>query len=225
METSGKKILFLSYELLNNTPLYGNGKGVRFAPDKQIISGDSCNTMNLSFPNHSGTHIDLPYHFDPSGKSLSDYPPDFWMFDKVELVDLSGQVDDKQMIEHQMFPKFEKCGIDLLLIKTGYGQYRGTNKYTMTPPGISSEVADWLRANHPTVRCVGMDLISVSSFSNREEGRKAHRSFLAPENRNPILLLEDVKLDNSGPYEKVVIAPLLIEGADGAPCTVFGFKV
>ena len=189
METSGKKVLFLSYELLNNTPLYGDGKGISFIPDKQMYSGDSCNTMNLSFPNHSGTHIDLPYHFDPGGKTLSDYPADFWMFDKVELADLSGQVDDKQMIEHQIFPEFEKCDIDLLLIKTSYGQYRGTSKYTMTPPGISSEVADWLRENHPTVRCIGMDL------------------------------------DNTGPFEKVIIAPFLIEGADGAPCTLFWFKV
>ena len=78
--------------------------------------------------------------------------------------------------------------------------------------------------NPPTVKGIELDIISVSSLTNLEEGRRAHRSFLAPENENPILLLEDVKLDHNGPYEKVIIAPLLIEGADDAQCTVFGFK-
>ena len=39
--------------------------------------GDSCNTMHLSFPNHSGTHIDFPCHFDKDGKNLNDYPASF----------------------------------------------------------------------------------------------------------------------------------------------------
>jgi kynurenine formamidase len=217
-------MVYLSYELSESTPLYGGSKDVKLVQARQMIKGDTCNIMNLSFPTHCGTHIDLPYHFDPEGQTLSDYSADPWLFDKIEVIDISGKVNDKQMIKQDMFPQFNKKDIDLLLIKTGYGQYRGTDRYTMTPPGIASEVADWLRVTHPTVRCVGMDLISVSSFSNREEGRRAHRAFLAPESGKPILLLEDVKLEHNGPYERVIIAPLLIEGADGAPCTVFGFE-
>jgi len=216
-------MLYLSHPLTSNMPLYGNNGTVSFSRDKQIRYGDSCNTMTLSFPNHSGTHIDFPYHFDPEGKTISDYPADFWVFDSVEMIDISGQIEDKQIIEPENFPDIKKKNVDLLLIKTGYGKHRGTDRYTLTPPGISSKAANWLREKHPTVRCVGMDLISVSSYSNRDEGRKAHLAFLAPENGEPILLIEDMKLDYSGPFEKVIIAPLLIEGADGSPCTVFAF--
>ena len=68
-----------------------------------------------------------------------------------------------------------------------------------------------------------MDLISVSSYSNRSEGRKAHQAFLKPEIGNPILLVEDMKLNIKGPFSKVIVAPLLIDKADGAPCTVLAY--
>jgi len=211
---------YLSYFLSENTPLYGNSTGIEFNVDKQINDGDSCNTMNLSFPNHSGTHIDLPYHFNSQGKTLTDYPADFWEFKQVTLVDLSGKVSESQIIVSEMFPSLENRDIELLLIKTGFGIYRGTDRYTLTPPGLSSELANYFRQQFPVLRCVGMDLISVSSYRNREEGRKAHHAFLNPKEGQPILLIEDMKLDVDDPIKKVIVAPLLIENADGVPCTV-----
>ena len=64
----------------------------------QIFKGDSCNTLILSFPNHVGTHIDLPCHFDPNGKSLSDFAPDFWEFQHVEIVDISEKISESDLI-------------------------------------------------------------------------------------------------------------------------------
>ena len=216
-------ILFLSYNLSNNAPLYGNGTGIQFSPDKEISKGDSCNTMNLSFPNHSGTHIDFPYHFNPEGKAINDYPASYWQFDHVEMIDLSGKVDDCQIIGPEIFSSLENSDTDLLLIKTGYGASRGTNRYTITPPGLSANLAPFLRKKFLKLRCIGMDLISVSSYSNREEGRKAHHAFLDPDKGDPILLIEDMKLDTDGPFNKVIVAPLLIDKADGAPCTVLAY--
>ena len=215
---------YLSYFLSENTPLYGNSTGIEFNADKQINEGDSCNTMNLSFPNHSGTHIDFPYHFNSQGKTLTDYSADFWEFQQVTLVDLSGKVSNSQIIGPEMFPSLENRYIELLLIKTGFGIYRGTDRYTLTPPGLSSELASYFRQEFPVLRCVGMDLISVSSYSNREEGRKAHREFLNPKEGQPILLIEDMKLDVNDSFKKVIVAPLLIENADGVPCTVISFS-
>jgi kynurenine formamidase len=184
---------------------------------------DSCNTMNLSFPNHSGTHIDFPYHFSLDGKTLNDYPASYWQFDHIDLIDLSGKVDDCQIIGTEIFFNLENSDTDLLLIKTGYGAWRGTDRYTLTPPGLSADLAPFLRRKFPKLRCIGMDLISVSSYSNREEGREAHHSFLKPIEGDPILLIEDMKLDTDGPFNKVIVAPLLIDNADGAPCTVLAY--
>ena len=127
-------IFFLSHYISNETPLYGNGKGIELTPDKQIHSGDSCNTTNFAFPNHSGTHIDFPYHFNPAGKTINDYPAEYWQFDYVETIDLSGKVDDSQIIGPELLTSLGNKKTELLLIKTGYGAYRGTDRYTLTPP-------------------------------------------------------------------------------------------
>jgi kynurenine formamidase len=180
--------------------------------------------MNLSFPNHSGTHIDFPYHFNPEGKAINDYPASYWQFDHVELADLSNKVVDCQIIGPEFFPALGNLEADLLLIKTGYGKYRGTDRYTLTPPGLSADLALFFRNRFPKLRCIGMDLISVSSYSNREEGRKAHHAFLKPNEGEPILLIEDMKLDTNGPFNKVIVAPLLIDNADGSPCTIISYS-
>ena len=219
------RIVFLSYSLSNSTPLYGNNTGIQFVQEKKIHEGDSCNTTNLCFPNHSGTHIDFPYHFNSGGKTINGYPADFWQFDHVELADLSGKVDDSQIIDPALFLDVVNPKADLLLIKTGYGRYRGTDRYTLTPPGLSADLAPFFRKKYPELRCIGMDLISVSSYSNREEGRKAHHAFLNPYKGEPILLIEDMKLDITDHFNKIIVAPLLIDNADGAPCTVLAYTV
>jgi len=217
--------LLLSYHLSSETPLYGNEKGIEFIPDKQIQNNDSCNTMNLYFPNHCGTHIDTPRHFNPKGKTLTDYPLKFWEFNNVELIDLSGKIKDCQIINNELFDFAGNEKTDLLLIKTGYGIFRGTDRYTLTPPGLASELAPFFRDRFPKLRCIGMDLISISSYSNREEGRKAHHAFLNPIEGEPILLIEDMKLDTDYQFYKVIVAPLLIDNADGSPCTVFAYPI
>jgi arylformamidase len=216
-------VKYLSYTLSETTPLYGNGTGVAVESVQQLQRGDSCNTMRWTIPNHAGTHIDAPRHFSEKGRTITDYSPDFWVFNRVELIDISEKIQDGLLIEPDIFPCFFQKELELLIIKTGYGRYRGTDRYTMTAPGISAKVAFWLRGNYPFVRCVGTDLVSISSFTKRDEGRHAHRAFLSPEAGDPILLIEDMKLDNGGPFKKVVVAPLLVEKADGTPCTVFGF--
>lgn len=218
---NSKQIKYLSYLISEKTPLYGNATGINLLHNKKIINGDSCNTMNLNFPNHSGTHIDFPYHFNSDGKTLNHYPATYWLFNNVKIIDLSGKVDDCQIIGPEYFADLNNLLVDLLIIKTGYGAYRGTDRYTLTPPGLSAKLAPFLRKNFPRLRCIGMDLISISSYSNREEGRKAHHAFLNPEEGEPILLIEDMKLDVKGAISKVIVAPLRIEHADGVPVTVF----
>ena len=189
-----------------------------------MSNSDSCNTMSLTFSNHSGTHIDFPSHFNPDGKTIDDYPAEFWQFNEVELIDLSGSVNDSQIIIPDIFPKPINCEADLILIKTGYGVFRKTDRYTITPPGLSADLAPYFRQKYPKLRCLGMDLISISSYSNRSEGRKAHHAFLNPAEGEPILLIEDMKLDVFDLISKVIVAKKKKKKADGAPCTVMAYS-
>ena len=214
------KVMYLSHFISVDTPLYGGAKSVEITQYKFIYKGDSCNMLFLSIPNHTSTHIDLPYHFLKDGKKLEDFDPDFWIFKNVGLIELR----DVEFCEIITWEKIASTllkynSIELLLLKTGFEKYRGEEVYWSKQPGIHPEVAKYLREKFPLLKAVGMDIISISSWCNRELGRKAHREFLERE----ILLIEDMKLSDVDSAPDVVIAlPLLIKGADGAPITVIG---
>ncbi len=114
--------------------------------------------------------------------------------------------------------------IDLLLIKTGFEKYRSSHDphdiYTRHGPGISPDVGVWLRRNR-SIKMIGFDFISLSSYDHRELGRVAHRAFLAGASEQPILIIEDMHLAElkSNPKE-VWVVPLRLTDGDGAPATV-----
>ena len=61
-------------------------------------------------------------------------------------------------------------------------------------------------------------MISLTSKKNREEGKKAHVSFLID---NEILVVEDMNLsDLVQTPDGIIIAPLKIFNIDGVPCNV-----
>jgi kynurenine formamidase len=209
------KVQFLSHFLDQNTPAYGGEKGcVKFKNIRQISLGDTSNNSRFSFPSHIGTHVDFPYHFDSKGKKCNDYSPSFWIFNKVAFISCS--VD-------QILPSIQNISsdIELLILKTGFGVNRNKSVYWSDQPIISSNLAKIFKIKFPKLRVFGFDMISLTSRLDRDEGKKAHQEFLI---ENEILILEDMNLvDLSDTPNKVIIAPLLVEGADGTPCTVISF--
>lgn len=212
--------VYLSYFMDEKTPLYGGGKGISIAPDRSISKGDTANTKQLAFQNHSGTHIDFPNHFFETGKTSESYPADQWIFRKPFMVNRNA--DENEIIclsaeELKMVPR----DTDFLIIKTGFGKFRMEEKYWKYNPGFSPEFANILRNQFPFLRVIGMDFISLTSFQNRELGREAHRNFLGGE--LPIMLIEDMDLSqlNTSP-SSILCLPLMIKGLDGAPVTIIG---
>lgn len=215
--------IYLSFPLNSTTPTYGGGQGFFEKKDKQMHRGDSCNTSQWSFSSHTGTHIDFPRHFAATGPAMDAYPPEFFMFETVFLADISvckpGQIITPESLNLSKAPQ----QTDLLLIKTGFGAYRTDAVYWQENPGFHPDMAVYLRQHLPSVRVMGFDSISLSSFANRGLGRLAHTSFL--DHDQPILLLEDMNLEgltDAGRLRRVIVAPVWVTGADGAPCTVFG---
>lgn len=208
--------VYLSFPIQENTPLYGGPKGkislLQINPDLQ--SGPS-REMQLSLPNHCSTHLDFPAHFCPEGKRQDDYDADFWVFNKIGWLETSAQALFQQI-------PYLPHDIEALLLKTGFGQHRGTDRYIFEQPSFSPDLATALKAQCPQLRLFGFDCISISSRLDREMGRAAHRAFLCEQN---ILLLEDLYLTplESAP-SSLVVAPLRVDRADGVPCTVLAKK-
>jgi kynurenine formamidase len=79
----------------------------------------------------------------------------------------------------------------------------------------------------PNLRLIGLDTISITSYSQREVGRAAHRAILKSPSelagRQPIVLVEDMHLADLSPVSQILemyVCPIRVQGADGAPCTV-----
>lgn len=219
--TTVERWITLSYKLDENTPAYGNGKGVECTQDKSIAHGDSCNTSRWSFSNHIGTHLDFPRHFSKHGKTLDDYPIEFFVFERIGFVDL-GDVSSGKIISWQDFKQFDiPSDIEILLVKTGFCNKRNLPIYWQENPGFSPQLADDLRDLFPSLRIFGFDSISLSSFAHRELGREAHKRFL--DNDHPILPLEDMDLSpitGNIKLKQVIAAPWMVREADAVPCTV-----
>ena len=206
------KFINLSFNVSEDTPLYGGAEGkIKFTQTASINKGDTCNNSEITMPCHSGTHIDFPLHFNTDGKSLEDYPDSFWYFEKIGFLNCNIE----NVLEEI---NYLDSGIEILILKTGFGLNRGDNKYWQNQPVIPSDFANQFREKFKNLRVFGFDLISLTSKKNREEGKKAHVSFLI---NNEILVVEDMNLsDLVQTPDGIIIAPLKIFNIDGVPCNV-----
>nr|WP_303851839.1 cyclase family protein [Seleniivibrio woodruffii] len=202
------------------TPAYGGRKQVELERISDMSKGDAANNTRMNMSVHTGTHLDMPLHFYADGQDINSFDADFWFFEKPLFVDVKPA---DYVIRDELFSKLDTvddAGFDCIIVRTGFDRTDEDNADKNF--GFHESVADYIREKYKNVRLFGMDTLSVSSFQNRPEGRKAHKAFLNPE--KPIVLLEDMKLDieNTDIISRVIILPLRVDETDGLPCTVVG---
>ncbi len=213
------EVTLLSHSISTTTPLYG-GTTPSITTHRCMDAGDSSNSLMLTMPNHTSTHVDVPFHFVATGKKITDYSAKDWLFKHALLVSCTAGEGSLVTIEDLDLSGLKKSDYEAILIKTGFERYRGEEKYWASSPGLAPGLYDALKARFPRLRAVGMDFISTSSYLHREAGRVTHREFLG----GGVLLIEDMKLGHiKNSPDSLIVSPLLIENGDGAPVTVFGF--
>ena len=151
-----------------------------------------------------------------------DFSPAEWVFKKVALVEVP--CEDAYLIDVDDFAQFSlNSDIDLLLIRTGFENFRSMDQYWNNNPGIAPAVVRYLRRAYPNLRCIGFDFISITSWQHSDTGKASHIEFLRPpDEQEPILAIEDMSLNKiSGSIDWVIISPLLFENENGAPVTIF----
>lgn len=221
--------VFLSHSLSEATPGYGGGNGFHSASDKSQTAGDSCNMQKWNLSNHIGSHVDAPRHFFETGPAVDHYPADWWVFHHVAVCAVPVG-EQGRWIEPDDVAGLIGMEDEAALIVTGFEGLRGATAYWENNPGLSPELGIWLRRNRPALRLIGVDFISISRFADREKGREAHRAFLNPSGEgHPILPVEDMRLspleNGRRKIERMVVSPLCVAGADGAPVTVIATLV
>ncbi len=214
--------IFLSYSLSVNSPSYGDRTVFKRKLTSSINKGANANSEQWQFSNHLGTHVDAPKHFFENGKALDEYPPDFWFFEKPFLLDIPNE--NGSLIDVDAGFNTVPKDSEILLLKTGFHKFRGETKYWAENPGLTPGVAKWIRGQRPNIRAIGMDFLSATKWTEKHVGREAHMQFLDPNEVNePVILIEDMDLSYLTPGNnlgKITVMPLMVEQADGAPCTV-----
>ena len=214
--------IFLSHQLNEKHFSYGNRDRIHISNPNSIIDGDTSNNTHLSLPTHFGTHIDYPYHFDSNYKNGDNFPPEYFISIKVQIIDKSNSNNAGYYFETKDFDGIKFISdTEILIIKTGMGDHLHEDIYWNDNPGFSPELAAYFKQKMPKLRLFGFDSISLTGRRFRTEGKEAHREFLLEQN---ILILEDMYLEplsKNTNIEEVIISPLRFENADGAPVTVF----
>jgi len=218
------KFIQLSYNINQNTPSYGDRHKVSIMPCEQIKSGNTANSYIINFYNHIGTHLDCPNHFFDKGDKVSSYSINQLFFTKPQLIEVD-LANSNEISESTILSQCDKDA-DIIFFKTSFGKYRGSEKYIREYPVFMSQFAAYLKSECKNLKVIGLDIISLTSPLNKEEGKKSHQIFLGQDSNynNSVLILEDVNLENYDiKINSVLISPFNFEEIDSAPCNVYGF--
>lgn len=128
----GKRV-YLSYLLDEDSVVWPGEPTVRIEQDT-CIEKNGYNSFKTTLPNHHGTHMDGPYHFNPDGPRLMELPMEYFCFDRVVAVDVPkgpGEGIDPADLKPW---EDDIRRADLLLLKTGLWQKSGTHSRRSTRP-------------------------------------------------------------------------------------------
>lgn len=82
----GKRV-YLSYLLDEDSVVWPGEPTVRIEQDTSIRQ-NGYNSFKTTLPNHHGTHMDGPAHFNPDGPRLMELPMEYFCFDRVAATDV-----------------------------------------------------------------------------------------------------------------------------------------
>ncbi len=188
----------------------------------------------FSSPEHGGTHIDAPIHFNKEGKTI----------EQIQLTQLIAEGIVINVSEHALQNPDYQISVDdftswessfgkipdnsIILLNTGYGkfwpnriQYMGTDKVGADAvnelhfPGLHPDAAKWLIENRK-INAIGLDTPSIDF--GQSKFFECHRILC----NNDILAFENVsnlnKLPTTGIF--VIALPMKIQGGSGAPLRI-----
>lgn len=218
-----KKFVRLSYNLSNETTANAapyNKPALKITPVERFETGHTADTSLVEVFNHCGTHMDLPGHKIPGGKSITDYCVDEFIYERPYIIDVELS-DEENLSIDQLEPfcdALAKC--DLLLLRSGFDQYRSTDlqRYVWKTPGVAVDTAEWLVEKFPNIKAVGLNFLSFEILDASSHQSRGHIALLSRD----VKIIEDMNLGglSNDTIERVFVMPIFIEGIDSFHVTV-----
>jgi len=229
---SGRATLVdLTYSLNDHSPYW---PGENYQPFKLVtiatLEKDGVLSKAVSFPEHLGTHLDAPNHFEANRPSVDQLTPE-QLFAPGVVIDISAKaeadadyaltLEDVTAWEAEHGPVPDGA---VVLIHTGWGRFwTNYDRYknqdvrgALHFPGCSKAAAEYL-VQQRNVRGLGIDTLSIDPGTSKTFD--VHHVL----NAAGRYALENVanldKLPARGFY--LVVAPIKVENGTGGPARIF----
>jgi len=172
-------------------------------------------TRKLTLGTHTGTHTDAPLHFIPSGKGIDEVPLEV-LVGEATLLNFTPAQPNQEIGVPALNEKLGGKVPTRLILRTDWSDYFGQMPYYNNYPYFSQEAARWLVDRG--CRLIAMDTPSPDNPAHsRTSGNDSpnHKVLLGAE----VVLVEYLcnLRSLSKPVVELVVLPLKIKGADGAP--------
>jgi len=201
------RIIDISPRFDDGLPVWPGSPGFRLSPLASLESGSPANVSKLELELHTGTHIDAPRHFLPTGSTVEEIPLELLLGPAVVSEVAGARAIGPDALDRLAVPH----GTERLLLRTVNSELWRSRRREFDPDfaALSLEGARWVVERR--IRLLGIDYLSVQRF---EDGPETHRVLLEA----GVLLLEGLDLSAVTPgWWELVCLPLALVGAEAAP--------
>lgn len=194
-------------------------RGVDWEPARRLEE-DGWNARTLHLYSHCGTHVDAPRHFDEKGAVLDELDLAACV-GPARVIDLRPVEPGSDIRVEDLRPWADRIGEDSrLLLVTGWSDRRGRPEYRSMLPPVSQELARWLAQRR--IALLGVEPLSVADVNDLDRLTAVHRTLLDA----GILIVEGLAnlAELRTEVVRLVVLPLSIAGADGAPARAIAIE-
>ncbi|HEY1688990.1 MAG TPA: cyclase family protein [Solirubrobacteraceae bacterium] len=172
------------------------------------------NAETLTLNTHTGTHVDVPYHFDDGGPTIDQMPLTAFAAPAVFL-DLRARVRAGNPIGPDAFDGIlqQLQQGDIAVLVTGWGPRRAVSEeYLKRWPYLDGEGAKLL-LDHG-ISGVGIDALSIGGWGGPEKGEPSHAALLGAGK----IVIEELYIPDEliGRRCFLTAFPVLLQGCGGA---------
>lgn len=216
----------ISYPISPDIPVFPGSPDEEFIPYMRIRKGEICNSTMVHHFLHSGTHVDVPFHFDNQGRTVDQIPVEDFCYTKPiivqKMVPKGGfvQLEDLKAYGPSLYQA------DILLICTGYYSLRhDRNVYMDDFPSLSVEATRLIRTELLNVKAIAIDSLSVESCTlGPQQDYIIHKTLLASNiyTTRPVLIFEDVNIGAilERKIIRILAFPVRLVGLEAAPVSI-----
>lgn len=216
------RVVDLSHPVTSETQVYP-GDPVPHLEQHSTIARDGFNLMSVSMGSQSGTHVDAPFHFDDEGKRIDELALNLFVGPAVVLDcgDLEGRQEITIASLGDKLSAVQRG--DIVLFKTRWSQFYGTDEY-FNNPYLNADLVEHLLGLG--VLTFGLDAINIDETPDDDHegvGFPAHHLIAKAGGVICENLTNLEAIDFDRPI--VSIMPMKFIGIDGAPVRAVAMQV